>query len=214
MTTVSCTDVASLLPPFALDAVDDDDRELVREHLNGCLPCSLECEALRASASVIDDGQPAPSPALWPRILDTIRARRPEAPPVDDGAAAIRPDGSAPVRTRPTQRLAATASDVDLLRLTSQTAHDLLWIQTPQEAGAILTRLVRALGADVVGSDQLHDPDCIPIDISFGVGEPTFPASPRLSVARMMVEEVLPVVVEDARRAIALARERQRRNVQ
>jgi anti-sigma factor RsiW len=213
MKTRCAADVPSLLPAYALDALDDDERERVRVHVNACMRCALELEALRASAAVIDEGQAEPPPELWGRIREQIRARQHDAPAAAE-VAALPPSGRGRVGTRREQRITATAADVDLLRLTSQVSHDLLWIQTPEDATAIVAAFVKALGADVVGLDMVHDDDCIAIDISFGVGAPTFPASPRLSVARMMVEEVLPVVVEDARRAIALARERQRRSVE
>jgi hypothetical protein len=106
---------------------------------------------------------------------------------------------------------AVTATDVDVLRLTSRAAHELLWIDTPEEAAEIVGDFVRSLGGTVVPR-AANDADCIPVDISFGSGAPAFPASPPLSMSRMLLEEALPAVVEDARRAIALARERRRHN--
>ncbi|HVT78607.1 MAG TPA: zf-HC2 domain-containing protein [Acidimicrobiales bacterium] len=211
MSNACSAEFSSLLPAYVLDAVDDAERDLVRAHLHDCLRCALEVEELRASAAVIDDAQPEPSAELWPRIRDAIRSCDTEPVSYEDPAATPGGAGAAPVRTRHQARVApaSTSADVDLLRLTSKASHDLLWIQTPDEAAAIVARFVRALGADIVSENAN---DCIPIDISFGVGPPLFPASPRLSVTRMLVEDALPLVVEDARRAVALARERRRHN--
>jgi len=148
---------------------------------------------------------------VWPRILEQIRLRSP-APTDDDPAPPTPPEVLRPVITRQrTPGSTATATDVDLLRLTSAAAHDLLWIETAAEATAILVGFVRALGADVVPITNA-DADYIPIDLSFGEGEPVFPTSPRLSVTRLLLEESLPLILEDARRAIGLARERKRRS--
>jgi hypothetical protein len=210
MTAACTTELANLLPAFALDAVDDVERDAVREHVAGCLPCSIELAQLRAAAKAIDEEQPAPSPKVWQRILGDVRARRPKPAAMAEAGEPGTP--SKPVTTRVKARVdAVTAADIDVLRLTSKAAHELLWIDTAEEAAAIVGDFVRTLGGAVV-SHGANDPDCIPIDISFGSGTPVFPASPQLSMARMLLEESLPAVVEDARRAIALARERRRHN--
>ena len=209
MTSRCSTELSSLLPAFVLDAVDDVEREMVREHCADCLDCALEVARLHVAARAIDDAQPQPPAAVWPRIRDEIRNRKPGAAPAE-----VAPDERvAPLHTISTRRRvnasAPTSADVDVLRLTSKVAHELLWIDTAEQAAAIVADFVRNLGADVVPL-AADDPDCLPIDLSFGSGQPVFPASPRLSMARLLLEESLPAVVEDARRAIALARERRR----
>jgi hypothetical protein len=204
--TQPCTaELTSLLPAFALDAVDDIERELVREHVAECIECALELARLRVAAHAIDESQPEPGAAVWSRIVDEIRSR-----PLSEAATF---ESGAPARAVRTRRkidaAASTSADVDVLRLTSKAAHELLWIETPEAAAAIVADFVRSLGADVEPL-AAGNSDCLLIDISFGVGEPVFPASPHLSMTRLLLEESLPAVMEDARRAIALARERRR----
>src|ERR671910_315634 len=46
----------------------------------------------------------------------------------------------------------------------------------------------------------------LPIDLSLGEGEPILPVAEPLSLARMQLEQMLPGLVEDARRAVQLLR--------
>ena len=80
----------------------------------------------------------------------------------------------------------------------------LLWIETAADASAVARDLVEDLGAVTVAALASTD-DALPVDLSFGVGEPVLPAAPRLSVARMLLERHLPIFVRDAQRALELA---------
>lgn len=58
--------------------------------------------------------------------------------------------------------------------------------------------LIRRLGG-TVGPAAIQDDVVLPVDVSFGQGEPILPRAAPGSLARMRLEEVLPLVVEDAR---------------
>ena len=80
----------------------------------------------------------------------------------------------------------------------------LLWIETAADASAVARDLVEDLGGVTVAVLASTD-DALPVDLSFGVGEPVLPAAPRSSVARMLLERHLPIFVRDAQRALELA---------
>jgi diguanylate cyclase (GGDEF)-like protein len=79
----------------------------------------------------------------------------------------------------------------------------LLWISTRADARAIAGDVVSSLGGEMVPAGTA-DGDALPIDLSFGEGEPVVPRAPRLSVARLLMERHLPSLVEDIRRAVEL----------
>ena len=79
----------------------------------------------------------------------------------------------------------------------------LLWISTPGDAAAIARDLVSVLGGTTVKASESTG-DAIPVDISFGDGEPVLPAAPRESVERREMERHLPGFVNDANRALEL----------
>ena len=80
----------------------------------------------------------------------------------------------------------------------------LLWIETAADASAVARDLVEDLGGVPVAALPATG-DALPVDVSFGVGEPVLPAAPRSSVARMLLERHLPIFVRDAQRALELA---------
>ena len=80
----------------------------------------------------------------------------------------------------------------------------LLWIETAADASAVARDLVVDLGGVAVAA-LASTGDALPVDVSFGVGEPVLPAAPRSSVARMLLERHLPIFVRDAQRALELA---------
>ena len=81
---------------------------------------------------------------------------------------------------------------------TYETARDLLRATEPGQVRDILAGLVRRLGGDV-GEAALQDDTVMPVDLAFGEGPPLLPRAPSPSVARMRLEAVLPLVMEDAR---------------
>jgi anti-sigma factor RsiW len=115
-------DIQELLGAFALDAVDDEERDLIEAHLAGCPRCRAEVEGHRETAALLaHSGERAPD-GVWDRIAEALD----EAPPALDLARiAPRPPGvSDPVE--PTdelsrRRAAGTASRSVSLRLAAAT---------------------------------------------------------------------------------------------
>ena len=81
---------------------------------------------------------------------------------------------------------------------------ELLWIKTPQEAQAVAVRLIESIGGSVVAAEHAGG-DALPVDVSFGAGDPLLPTAVQASVARMQLERYLPGFVRDAHRAVELA---------
>jgi DNA-binding transcriptional MerR regulator len=79
-----------------------------------------------------------------------------------------------------------------------ETSRDLLRATDAGQVRDILAGLVRRLGGEV-GEAVPHDDTVLPVDLAFGEGPPLLPRAPSPSVARMRLEAVLPLVVEDAR---------------
>jgi DNA-binding transcriptional MerR regulator len=79
-----------------------------------------------------------------------------------------------------------------------ETARDLLRATEPAQVRDILAGLVRRLGGEV-GEAALQNDTVLPVDLAFGEGPPLLPRAPSPSVARMRLEAVLPLVMEDAR---------------
>ena len=79
----------------------------------------------------------------------------------------------------------------------------LLWIESPAAVALIARNLVRVLGGRVVPAAD-STADALPVDVSFGVGEPVLPAAAPTGVARMLLERHLPAFVRDAQRALEL----------
>jgi DNA-binding transcriptional MerR regulator len=111
----------------------------------------------------------------------------------------------AAVRQRRRTAAAAGQPDWEMLQATHQATHALLYITSVREATEILMAAVQRLGGTTIPASQA-DSWALPIDLSFGDGEPILPVAEPLSLARMQLEQVLPGLVEDARRAVQLLR--------
>ncbi len=73
-------DIQELLGAFALDAVDDDERDVIEAHLAGCPRCRAEVEGYRETAGLLaHSGERAPD-GVWDRIATALD----EAPPALD----------------------------------------------------------------------------------------------------------------------------------
>ena len=81
---------------------------------------------------------------------------------------------------------------------TYETVRDLLRATDAGQVRDILAGLVQRLGGEV-GEAALQDDTVMPVDLAFGEGPPLLPRAPSPSVARMRLEAVLPLVMEDAR---------------
>ena len=112
--------------------------------------------------------------------------------------------GTAAVRQR-RRTEAAGQPDWELLETAHQATRALLYITSARDATEILAAAVHRLGGSTIPAGQA-DSWALPIDLSFGDGEPILPVAEPLSVARMRLEQALPGLVEDARRAVQLLR--------
>lgn len=87
---------------------------------------------------------------------------------------------------------------------------DLIVATTPAEAAAVLGAFVRAVGGRIVpfedGAAGTDDRDVVALDLSMGSGPPVAAAAALGTVARMALEDLLPPLVEDAQRLLALRR--------
>ena len=73
-------DIQELLGAFALDAVDDDERDVIAAHLAGCPRCRAEVEGHRETAALLaHSGERAPE-GVWDRIATALD----ESPPALD----------------------------------------------------------------------------------------------------------------------------------
>jgi hypothetical protein len=79
----------------------------------------------------------------------------------------------------------------------------LLRSNTPREVVSVMGALVRELGGTLV-APRAGDPRVLDMDLSLGVGVPMVAAAEPYSIDRLCLEEVLPAVVEDARRVVGL----------
>jgi hypothetical protein len=79
-----------------------------------------------------------------------------------------------------------------------ETSRDLLRATEPGQVRDILADLVQRLGGEV-GEAAVQDDTVMPVDLAFGEGPPLLPRAPSPSVARMRLEAVLPLIMEDAR---------------
>jgi len=144
----------------------------------------------------------APGPPGEPATAD--RAEAPAAALLASG-----PSGpsvrAAAVRRRRRTAAAAGQPDREVLQAIHQATRALLYITSAREAGEILAAAVHRLGGSTVPASQA-DGSALPIDLSFGEGEPILPVAEPFSLARRQLEEVLPGLVEDARRAVQLLR--------
>jgi DNA-binding transcriptional MerR regulator len=142
----------------------------------------------------------APEPTDEPPVTDQANATggaNAAASGGSGGAAAVR-------QRRQTQPVAAAEqSDWDTLQAAHQATRALLYITNAREATDILVDVVRRLGGSTAPADQAGS-WALPIDLTFGEDEPVLPMAEPLSVARLRLERLLPGLVEDARRAVAL----------
>jgi DNA-binding transcriptional MerR regulator len=112
---------------------------------------------------------------------------------------------AATVRQRRRTAAAAGQPDWELLQTVHQATRGLLYITSAREATEILVAAVHRLGGSTIPAERA-DSWALPIDLSFGDGEPILPVAEPLSLARMQLEQALPGLVEDARRAVQLLR--------
>src|SRR5680860_709669 len=97
-------DIHTLTGAYAVDALPDDEREEIEQHLGVCDACAQEVAELQATASRLGAASyRAPSPGLRERVLVEIDATRQQRPRVvtDEPLAASGAADSAPSDTGP-----------------------------------------------------------------------------------------------------------------
>lgn len=71
-------DIQELLGAFALDAVDNDERDLVEAHLAGCPRCRAEVATHRETAALLAHGGDRAPERVWARITESLEELPPE----------------------------------------------------------------------------------------------------------------------------------------
>jgi hypothetical protein len=103
------SDIHALSGAYAVDALDDQERELFEEHLADCSACRAEIASLREAASLLPEtSYAAPPPALRNKVLADIGKVRP-LPPLPAQEPAVRDIRSARRRRFPVGLAAAAA---------------------------------------------------------------------------------------------------------
>jgi DNA-binding transcriptional MerR regulator len=157
--------------------------------------------ALDQALRELPAGAEAPGPPGEPPTTDQAESSPGALEASGSSGSSIR---AATVRQR--QRTAAAGrQDWELLETVHEATRGLLYITSAREATEILAAAVHRLGGSTIPASQA-DSQALPIDLSFGEGEPILPVAEPLSLARMQLEQVLPGLVEDARRAVQLLR--------
>lgn len=99
-------ELSELLGVYALDAVDDEEREAVEAHLAECPRCAAEVADHReVAAAMAFSGAPAPD-GVWSRIVDSLEEPPPELDLqlVGGGPAAVPEQSAAVTPLRPSRR--------------------------------------------------------------------------------------------------------------
>lgn len=168
------------------------------DELRGRLWSALD-QALRE----LPAGTEAPGSPEEPLAMDQDMASAGALEASGSSGASVR---TATVRQRRPTAAAAGQPDWQLLETVHQATRGLLYIASAREATEILIAAVHRLGGSTIPAGQA-DSWALPIDLSFGEGEPNLPVAEPLSLARMQLEQMLPGLVEDARRAVQLLRQ-------
>ncbi|MEO7260926.1 MAG: anti-sigma factor [Jatrophihabitantaceae bacterium] len=77
-------ELTGLVGAYALDALDDDEREVFEQHLQTCAECAEEVRGLRYAAAELSHlGEVSPPPQLRAAVLSAVAQSRPLPPRVD-----------------------------------------------------------------------------------------------------------------------------------
>jgi hypothetical protein len=93
--------------------------------------------------------------------------------------------------------------DVVITEIALRATRGLVHAGSVEEVVAALVDAVHAVGGTVVPAAGSDD-SALPVDLSFGLFEPLLPAAPPRSLPRARLEQLLPPLVEDARRIVTL----------
>ncbi|MBK8469872.1 MAG: GGDEF domain-containing protein [Candidatus Phosphoribacter sp.] len=79
----------------------------------------------------------------------------------------------------------------------------LLWVDSAEQVAALAAKLVTALGGTLTPAQEAPY-DCLPIDLSFGIGAPQLPTLPDDVLSRKLFERHLVGFARDAHQALEL----------
>lgn len=180
-------DYNDLLPGYALDALDDEDRRRVAAHIESCPACRLELAELRETIGLLAFATPRAQPpahvkeAIFARIAAPDLADRDEAPPAPPepvSAATAAPmaspaSGPAPVR-RPGLSVLGGRARLALAALAAALIIGLGgWNVALQQRNEALATQVREQG---LVARLLNDPGAAH-SLSGSSGDPDYPSS-------------------------------------
>jgi anti-sigma-K factor RskA len=94
-------EIESLLGAYALDAVDEDERAEIEEHLATCPRCRAEVAAHREVAALMANGSVAAPEGLWDRIAGELSPELPASAPGAADLLAHLPRPARPKRKHP-----------------------------------------------------------------------------------------------------------------
>jgi anti-sigma-K factor RskA len=178
------SDIHALSGAYAVDALDDDERELFEQHLAVCPECRAEVRSFGETAALIAETEAeTPPPSLRESVLSGIASTRPLPPETAEQKPETAPDGTAakadaaavrPLRRRTFPLLVAASVALILLAVGTAFWHPWTGSPTTDLADQILN------APDAVSSTQ-------PIA---GGGELTIVRSPSLGRAVMTGKDV------------------------
>jgi anti-sigma-K factor RskA len=178
------SDIHALSGAYAVDALDDDERELFEQHLAVCPECRAEVRSFGETAALIAETEAeTPPPSLRESVLSGIASTRPLPPETPEQRPATAPDDTAvkadaatvrPLRRRTFPVLVAASVALILLAVGTAFWHPWTGSQTTDLADQILN------APDAVSSTQ-------PLA---GGGELTIVRSPSLGRAVMTGKDV------------------------
>lgn len=99
-------DLMDLTGVYALDAVEDDERDIMELHLRECPRCRAEVETFRETAALMAHGGVDAPAGMWDRIVEQLD----EAPPAVAPIFSMRPAAVTPRRRWMTGAMAAAAA--------------------------------------------------------------------------------------------------------
>jgi len=132
----------------------------------------------------------------WTVAAAAERARADVGAEIGDGATTEPPAAHPPARATIIDALSAV--DPFVVLAAYEAARALLRAQTVPEVSTALQQFVEQVGGSV-GPAALQSGDVLPVDLSFGATAPVLPRASAGTLARMRLEMVLPLLVEDAR---------------
>jgi diguanylate cyclase (GGDEF)-like protein/PAS domain S-box-containing protein len=139
------------------------------------------------------------SEALAPAAFEVWMAE--QAAAWESGGNEVAARRLSPEQTRSRALAAAAGAEASILKATAEARAAFASARVPGEAVQALVTFVHRLGG-TVSPASAHDPRAIPVDLSFGEGEPILPVCDSFSVTRMHLIRLLPVMAEEARSVI------------